>query len=187
MGLTMACSSGEGEGEAGGAAVAADGGVGALGLGGSTSGPLVPQALSRRVAASRSGLRNKRVGVIMALRAGRQKEGILTKRKRAMDESTFNTLADASLNEIEQRLEASGADVDFEFSSAGVFEIEFADGSKMIINRHGSAQEIWVAARSGGFHFRHDGSIWRDSRDGEELFTKLATLLSAQAGEKVQL
>lgn len=104
-----------------------------------------------------------------------------------MDETTFNTLADATLAEVEQRLETSGADVDFEFPSAGVFEIEFADGSKMIVNRHGSAQEIWVAARSGGFHFRHDGSVWRDTRDGSELFAKLAAIVSEQAGEPVKL
>lgn len=104
-----------------------------------------------------------------------------------MDETTFNTLADATLADVEQRLEASGVDVDFEFSSAGVFEIEFANGSKIIVNRHGSAQEIWVAARSGGFHFRHDGSVWRDTRDQVELFARLATLIGGQVGEPVTL
>ena len=47
-----------------------------------------------------------------------------------------------------------------------MLEIEFADGSKIIVNRHGAAREIWVAARSGGFHFRWDGAAWRDTRDG---------------------
>lgn len=104
-----------------------------------------------------------------------------------MDETTFNTLADATLADVEQRLEASGVDVDFEFSSAGVFEIEFANGSKIIVNRHGSAQEIWVAARSGGFHFRHDGSVWRDTRDQVELFARLATLIGGQVGQPINL
>ncbi|MGH8765331.1 MAG: iron donor protein CyaY, partial [Burkholderiales bacterium] len=49
-------------------------------------------------------------------------------------------------------------------------------------NRHGAAREIWVAARSGGFHFRHDGSVWRDSRDGSELFAAVSRLASQQAG-----
>lgn len=69
----------------------------------------------------------------------------------------------------------------------GVLEIEFEDGSKMIINRHAAAKEIWVAARSGGHHFRHDGSQWRDTRDGSELFASVSRLASEQAGAPVAL
>ena len=56
--------------------------------------------------------------------------------------------------------------LDFELKAGGIVEIEFDDGSKIIVNRHGAAREIWVAARSGGFHFRWDGAAWRDTRDG---------------------
>lgn len=91
------------------------------------------------------------------------------------------------LADLESRLEASGADVDFEFASAGVFEIECPDRSKVIVNRHGAAQEIWVAAKSGGFHFRLTDGRWVDTRDGTELFAKLAAVLSQQCGEAVSL
>lgn len=104
-----------------------------------------------------------------------------------MNESEFAALAGAMLARIEQRLEACDADLDFELAAGGVLEIEFADGSKIIVNRHAVAQEIWVAAKSGGFHFRHDGTDWRDTRDGEELLAKLSRLASAQAGEPVEL
>jgi len=104
-----------------------------------------------------------------------------------MNESEFNKLADAALTQIESALEASGADLDFAMVSAGVLEVEFADSSKMVVNRHGAAQEIWVAARSGGFHFRWDGERWRDTRDGTELMAALTALVSKQAGELVRL
>jgi len=104
-----------------------------------------------------------------------------------MEENEFNGLAEKVLAEIEAGLERSGADLDFELGAGGVLEVEFADGSKMIINRHTASREIWVAARSGGFHFRHDGAAWRDTRDGGELFAKLEALASAQAGEPVAL
>ena len=102
-----------------------------------------------------------------------------------------NPLADA----ISQRREMLQAirstprlfDLDVEVKPGGVLEIEFADGSKIIVNRHGVAREIWVAARSGGFHFRHDGSAWRDTRDGTELMAKLAAVAGQQAGEPVDL
>lgn len=104
-----------------------------------------------------------------------------------MDDKDFNREADAMLARIEGRLEASEADIDFESGAGGVLEIEFHDGSKIIVNRHGVAQEIWVAARSGGFHFRWDGSCWRDTRDNAELLEKLSALASQQAGEPVDL
>ncbi len=104
-----------------------------------------------------------------------------------MNDSEFNTLADTALKHIETGLEASGADLDFAMVSAGVLEIEFADRSKIIVNRHGAAKEMWVAARSGGFHFRWDGSAWRDTRDNTEIMAALSALVSAQAGEPVDL
>ncbi|UCV19222.1 iron donor protein CyaY [Ferribacterium limneticum] len=104
-----------------------------------------------------------------------------------MDDKEFNTLAEATLARIDAALEASGADVDCQLAAGGVLEIEFDDGSKIIVNRHGVAREIWVAARSGGFHFRWDGTVWRDTRDAAELMEKLSTLASQQAGETIQL
>jgi CyaY protein len=102
-----------------------------------------------------------------------------------MDETEFEALAGAALGKIERALEKT--DVDFELKEGGVLEIEFDDGSKIIINRHGAAREIWVAARSGGFHFRWDGAAWRDTRDGSELFAALSRLLSQQGGQPVRL
>lgn len=104
-----------------------------------------------------------------------------------MDDKEFNSLADVTLARIEAALEASDADVDFELAAGGVLEIEFANGSKIIVNRHAIAREIWVAAKAGGFHFRWDGENWRDTRDAAELMEKLSMLASQQAGESVIL
>ena len=104
-----------------------------------------------------------------------------------MEDKEFNALADGVLARIETALDASDADLDFELAAGGVLEIEFADGSKIIVNRHGVAREIWVAARAGGFHFRWDGISWLDTRDGAELMGKLSALASQQAGETVSL
>ena len=104
-----------------------------------------------------------------------------------MNDSEFNALADAALKQIEAGLERSGADIDFEMVAEQVLEIEFADGSKIIVNRHDAAQEIWVAARSGGFHYRWDGHRWLDTRHDEELIAALSKLISQQAGQVVSL
>ena len=102
-----------------------------------------------------------------------------------MNDAEFDRVANAALQQIERRLEACGADLDFELKEGGVLEVEFADGSKVIINRHGAAREIWVAARSGGFHFAWRDGAWRDTRSGDELYASLARILAQQAGENV--
>ena len=104
-----------------------------------------------------------------------------------MEDKEFNALADLALTRIDTALEASGADIDCQLAAGGVLEIEFADGSKIIVNRHGVAREIWVAARAGGFHFRWDGEVWRDTRDDAELMAKLSSLASQQADEEIRL
>ena|SRR5882762_3212434 len=104
-----------------------------------------------------------------------------------MDEREFGQRADEALQRIEAALEATGLDADVELKEGGVLEIEFADRSRMVINRHGAARELWVAARAGGFHFRWDGAAWRDTRDGTELFAALSKLVSAQSGRSVRL
>ena len=104
-----------------------------------------------------------------------------------MTESEFETLAGAALAALEGAFEANVPDADVQSKGSGLLEIEFEDGSKMVINRHGAAREIWVAAISGGFHFRHDGKVWRDTRDSTELFAAVSRLASQQAGSPVVL
>ena len=104
-----------------------------------------------------------------------------------MTDAEFDKLSAATLEDLRQALEASGCDADLEEKGDGVLELEFGDGSKIIVNRHAAAREIWVAARSGGFHFRWGEGAWRDTRDGGELFAALSRLVSAQGGQAVVL
>jgi CyaY protein len=104
-----------------------------------------------------------------------------------MEEREFNALADAMLGRIEVAVEAAGADIDLEVKPGGVLALEFTNGSKIIINRHTAAREIWVAARSGGYHFRPDAGRWLSARDGGELMAVLSRCASEQAGNPVQL
>ena len=107
-----------------------------------------------------------------------------------MDESAFIVAADATLDKIglalDAALETSDSDLDWSLRD-GVLTIECDDGSRVIVNRHVPNREIWVAARSGGFHFRPEAGGWRDTRSGDMLAAKLERLLAEQAGLKVDL
>lgn len=100
-----------------------------------------------------------------------------------MNESEFHRAADEVLARIESAAERSEAlDADLE---AGILTLECPDGSRIIVNRQAPNREIWVAARSGGFHFAWRDGAWRDTRSGEELFASLARIVRGQAGEAV--
>lgn len=104
-----------------------------------------------------------------------------------MTDGEYKTLADAFFARLETALEGIDEGVDFELASGGILEVDFDDGSKMVINRQGATHEIWVAARAGGFHYRWDGAAWRDTRGGEEIFAALSRLASDQAGMPIRL
>jgi len=107
-----------------------------------------------------------------------------------LTESEFLALASAELDRIESTVEsaADAADADIEISRTGnVMELEFEDGSKIIVNSQAPMQELWVAARAGGFHFRHDGEKWIDTRSGAELYAALSGYVSQQAGATLKL
>jgi iron-sulfur cluster assembly protein CyaY len=99
-------------------------------------------------------------------------------------ESDFSGVADAVLATIAAAIDESGADVDWTIND-GVLTIDCADAGKLIVNRHTPSREIWVAARSGGFHFRAIDGGWRDTRDSSELGDTLSRLMRAQAGVAV--
>ena len=102
-----------------------------------------------------------------------------------MTDSEYAQLTEALFRQLEEDLEA--ADLDYELAAGGILEIEFDDGSMIVINRQPAMHEIWVAAKSGGFHYRWQDGAWRDSRGGEELHAALSAMASAQAGRAVEL
>ena len=108
-----------------------------------------------------------------------------------MDEREFLAAADIELARIEAALEVASesgvADFDFETKPGGVIEIECENGSKIILNRHGAAREIWLAAKSGGYHFRPEGGQWLGTRDSEELLAAVSRTLSEQSGVSIKL
>ena len=104
-----------------------------------------------------------------------------------MNEADFNALADAELERLENLLEHCGADFDYEVKPGGVLELEFDNGTKIIVNRHTAAREIWLAAKSGGFHFRPVGERWLGTRDEADFYAVLSRCMSEQSGESVSL
>ena len=103
-----------------------------------------------------------------------------------MSDSEYLTRAEAVLAAIERSLDDTDADIEFE-RSGNVLTLEFENGTKIIVNLQPPMQEIWIAAKSGGYHFRFVDGAWRDTRNGTEFYAALSEYATQQAGEDVHI
>jgi CyaY protein len=101
------------------------------------------------------------------------------------EESAFVAATERVLRTIGAALDAADSDVDWS-ENDGVLTIECDEG-RIIVNRHVPNREVWVAARSGGFHFSARDGAWRDTRSGEELSAALQRLLREQGAAGVKI
>ena len=66
--------------------------------------------------------------------------------------------------------------------TGGLLELTFPDGSKIVLNTQPPLHELWMAARSGGTHYKYVAGAWRDTREGVEFFAALSACASEQSG-----
>ena len=70
--------------------------------------------------------------------------------------------------------------------TGGLLELSFPNGSKLIVNTQPPLRELWLAARSGGFHYRHVDGRWLDTRDASDFYDALSACASEQAGQPLR-
>ena len=103
-----------------------------------------------------------------------------------MNDADYQRESAAMLSRIEAAadrwLQADVIDIDTQ-RSGGLLELSFPDGSKIIVNTQPPLQELWLAARAGGFLYRWADGRWADTRDGSEFVEALSRHASAQAGK----
>lgn len=98
-----------------------------------------------------------------------------------MTESEFDDLAEATLASIEAQVEDADGDLDFDMS-AGILTLIAPNGTRIIINRQPATREIWVAAKSGGYHCGRQGDVWFCNTTGETLQALLGRVIAEQGG-----
>ena len=102
-----------------------------------------------------------------------------------LPEAEYRRLTGALLAHIEaitdRWLQEDVVDIDAQ-RTGGLLELALPGGSKLIVNTQPPLQELWLAARGGGFHYRCIAGRWLDTRDGSEFFDALSRHASAQAG-----
>ncbi|QMV15900.1 iron donor protein CyaY [Vibrio spartinae] len=101
-----------------------------------------------------------------------------------MNDTEFHQLVDQMLEQIEQMIDDSGADIDYE-TTGNVMTLDFEDRSQIVINRQEPMHEIWLASKSGGFHFQYTDQQWICSKTGLELIALIRQECEKQAGESI--
>ena len=102
-----------------------------------------------------------------------------------MTDTEFMDCAESVLRTVETNCdrinEESDADIDNQ-RVGGMITITFKNKSQIIINLQKPLHEIWLAAKSGGYHYKFDGRQWMDTKGQGEFFASLSRYASEQAG-----
>ncbi len=107
-----------------------------------------------------------------------------------MNETEFLTRVTVILDAVERQADHwfETLDLDVETKRDGnVLNLVFDNGHQIVLNSQAPLKEIWVAARSGGFHYRFDGQLWKDTRGGPDLNVALTQLCSTAAGQPLEV
>jgi CyaY protein len=101
-----------------------------------------------------------------------------------MNDTEYHQIVDEVFNQLEETIDDSGADIDFEIIG-NVMNLEFSDRSQIVINKQEPMKEIWLASKSGGFHFSYIDDKWICSKTGSEFFSFVKNECGKQAGEDI--
>lgn len=104
-----------------------------------------------------------------------------------MNDSEFHQLADQLMLNIEETLDdfAGDADIDYE-TNGGVMTLSFENGTKIVINRQEPLHQVWLATKTGGYHFNYRDGVWLCDRSDRAFYPLLSEAASAQTGEAVK-
>ena len=103
-----------------------------------------------------------------------------------MDERTFRSVVDAIYAKVLKRLDQEDPDVIEGEMNSGVVRIRNARGQVYVLNVQPPLQEVWYAAGDRAWHFKLDGDLWTDPRNGDVLGAVLDQTVSAAAGKPIQ-
>jgi CyaY protein len=106
-----------------------------------------------------------------------------------LSDARYHELTRAVLSAVEQTLDRwlqdDVVDIDSQ-RTGGLLELSFPNGSKIVLNTQPPLHELWMAARSGGYHYKHSEGRWLDTRQGTEFFADLSARASEQAGRTLR-
>ncbi len=101
-----------------------------------------------------------------------------------MNETEYHQLVDTQFDKLEEAIDESGADIDYE-RVGNVMTLDFDDRSQIVINKQEPMQEIWLASKTGGYHFHYQDGEWICSKTGKAFFDLVKEECDNQSSESI--
>ncbi len=105
-----------------------------------------------------------------------------------MTDLEYQNQAENVLKAIERACDRLNDESDVDIDNqrtGGMIILTFSNRSQIIINLQKPLQEIWMAAKAGGFHYKLNGGQWMDTKDSSEFFANFSRYASEQAGQSL--
>lgn len=102
-----------------------------------------------------------------------------------MTDLEFMDRSEQLLLAVEQACDRINDETDADLDSqrtGGMVTITFSNRSQIVINLQKPLHEVWMAAQSGGYHYRFDSEHWMDTKGAGEFFAALSHNASVQSG-----
>jgi CyaY protein len=103
-----------------------------------------------------------------------------------MTDLQYQYLAESALKAVEKACDRFNDERDVDIDNqrtGGMITLTFSNRSQIVINLQKPLQEIWMAAKAGGYHYKFNSGQWTDTKDGSEFFANLSRCASEQAGQ----
>ncbi len=102
-----------------------------------------------------------------------------------MTDLEFQDRAESLLKAVESACDRINDETDADLDNqrvGGMITLVFPNQTQIVINLQKPLHEVWMAAKSGGYHYKFDGNAWMDTKGNGEFFANLSTYASAQSG-----
>ena len=106
-----------------------------------------------------------------------------------MTDLDYQNHAERALNAIELSCDRINDETDADIDNqrtGGMITLVFANRSQIVINLQKPLHEVWLAAKSGGYHYKFDGALWQDTKGQGEFFTSLSRYASEQSSQPLR-
>jgi len=105
-----------------------------------------------------------------------------------MTDLEYQNQAESVLKAVEQACDRLNDESDVDIDNqrtGGMVTLTFSNHSQIIINLQKPLQEIWMATRAGGFHYKFNSEQWLDTKDSREFFANLSLYASEQSAQSL--
>ena len=112
----------------------------------------------------------------------------MTMEPERLSDVDYDARARATLASVEATVDRLLQDdvIDIDASrTGGLLELRFPEGGTIVINTQPPLHELWLAAPSGGYHFKASAGHWIE-REGGEFFGVLSACASELAGKAIR-